>query len=533
MSMPFTGERYVPEVRGQIYYEHLHRYSLALRLARGADVLDIASGEGYGAAYLSMVARSVVGVDIDPQSVRHAASRYTEMNLSFRVGSCTHIPLADASVDLVVSFETIEHLSEQDQFVREILRVLRPDGRLLMSSPNKLVYSDLPHYENPYHIRELYFDEFRDLLQASFAHCRLYGQRVIGASAIHPLRGLARDARCIGPTSSEDAWGLPALPEPTYFIAVCARSGSIEDLEQLDSIFIDPRDDLMQHFVGGSPLSVTAGGLENERYLEPQPVAPAFPPSATRQDAPGADTEIAAAFEAERNRWDAERTNDRDLMRGLLRSLLGDDVATFSPLHEAIGRGHDTLADLLATRARLSERNVELEASIVTERGRADVLQRRADDLHLQADELQQRADEPQRRADDLQAQNEQAAQALRRTDEILRDERVALIRRLKLDTDEIQRLEDRVASLDAEAKSAESRAAVATRHAEELTIALRHATGQTGTPEGFVTERTTGRDAVRVELTAMAAQLDAIVNSRSWRMTKPLRIAVRALRRK
>src|ERR1700738_1690997 len=107
MQMPFTGERYVPEVRGQIYYEHVHRYALALELARDLDVLDIASGEGYGAAYLAIAARSVVGVDVDPESVRHAASRYTAMNLRFLAGLATRIPLPDASIDLVVSFETI------------------------------------------------------------------------------------------------------------------------------------------------------------------------------------------------------------------------------------------------------------------------------------------------------------------------------------------------------------------------------------------------------------------------------------------
>ncbi|HEY6233473.1 MAG TPA: class I SAM-dependent methyltransferase, partial [Candidatus Elarobacter sp.] len=163
MHMPFTGERYVPEVRGQIYYEHVHRYALAFELARDLDVLDIASGEGYGAAYLAIAARSVVGVDIDAESIRHAASRYTAMNLSFLAGSCTRIPLPDASIDLVVSFETLEHIEEHEQFMREVVRVLRPHGRLVISSPNKLVYSDEGHYHNPFHARELYFDQFRDL----------------------------------------------------------------------------------------------------------------------------------------------------------------------------------------------------------------------------------------------------------------------------------------------------------------------------------------------------------------------------------
>jgi len=72
-----------------------------------------ACGEGYGTAALALVARTAVGIDLDPDSVRHASARYMAMNVGFRAGDCTQIPAADASFDLVVSFETIEHLSEQ------------------------------------------------------------------------------------------------------------------------------------------------------------------------------------------------------------------------------------------------------------------------------------------------------------------------------------------------------------------------------------------------------------------------------------
>ncbi len=263
MQMPFTGERYVPEVRGQIYYEHVHRYALAFELARDLDVLDIASGEGYGAAYLAIAARSVVGVDIDAESVRHAASRYTAMNLRFVAGSCTAIPLADASMDLVVSFETIEHLEEHEQFMREIVRVLRPHGRLLISSPNKLVYSDQGHFHNAFHVRELYFDQFRDLLQHWFPHCRIYGQRIIAASAIHPLRGVAADARCIGPTTRADEAGLPALPAPAYFIALCFRTPPENGDALLDSVFVDPRDDLLDDIVHPDAQLVQRDGVHD------------------------------------------------------------------------------------------------------------------------------------------------------------------------------------------------------------------------------------------------------------------------------
>jgi len=84
--MEFTGERYVPSLRGQIYYEHLHRYAIAARFCGGKRVLDIASGEGYGSALLARTAAEVVGVDIDRRSVDHARATYYAANLRFMCG---------------------------------------------------------------------------------------------------------------------------------------------------------------------------------------------------------------------------------------------------------------------------------------------------------------------------------------------------------------------------------------------------------------------------------------------------------------
>ncbi len=361
MQMPFTGERYVPELRGQIYYEHLHRYALAFAMARDLDVLDIASGEGYGAAYLAMVARSVTGVDIDPHSVRHAASRYTAMNLSFVVGSCTQIPLSNESIDLVVSFETVEHIAEQEQFMREIVRVLRPNGRLLMSSPNKLIYSNYGQYQNPFHVRELYFDEFRDLVQHWFPHSRLFGQRIFAASAVHPLRGLAPDARCIGPTTREDEWGLPALPAPAYFIAVCSRSEAEDGLEPLVSVFLDPRDDLLQHLTQPDPppqfaeaLNAAGGALQIE-------------------SASGATQLPRAAGEA-----DAERA----LFEQLVRRIYGNESAELPPIAEAVAKAHEHLRLAYELHEQTKGRLSELEADLAAERARsAEVEAQRAQEV--------------------------------------------------------------------------------------------------------------------------------------------------------
>ena len=137
-SLNFTGERYTPEITGNIYLEHMHRYSVLKDMVTGQRVLDIASGEGFGSYHMAQFARSVTGVDISQEAVSHAQLRYQRDNLSFKTGSCSAIPMDKASVDVVVSFETIEHHDEHVQMMAEIRRVLKPGGVLIISSPDCL-----------------------------------------------------------------------------------------------------------------------------------------------------------------------------------------------------------------------------------------------------------------------------------------------------------------------------------------------------------------------------------------------------------
>ena len=219
-SLPWTGERYVPEVGGQIALEHLHRYALACELAADRTVLDIACGEGYGSAMLAERARSVVGVDLSHEVVTHAARRYPRANLRFAAGRCDSIPLATASVDLVVCFETIEHVGQHERVLAEFKRVLRPEGTLVLSSPEKSEYSDARQQVNPFHVKELYADEFRQLVASQFRHIAVGGQRVAFGSAIlmegdgGPLVGYQWDG-----SASVRATGVA---RPHYLIAVAS-----------------------------------------------------------------------------------------------------------------------------------------------------------------------------------------------------------------------------------------------------------------------------------------------------------------------
>ncbi len=186
-DLEWTGERYIPTVSGEIEFEHYHRYLLARKYASGKKVLDIACGEGYGSQLLSSVSEFVYAVDIDPATIKNARSKYTDKNIEFIAGSCSKIPLGDNSVDLVVSFETIEHHDQHEEMISEINRVLKDDGLLIISSPDKKEYSDLTGNVNEYHVKELYQDEFVELLKHSFSYVTLMGQIIKYGSIIAPV----------------------------------------------------------------------------------------------------------------------------------------------------------------------------------------------------------------------------------------------------------------------------------------------------------------------------------------------------------
>jgi ubiquinone/menaquinone biosynthesis C-methylase UbiE len=183
-ELDWTGERYLPNVPGIIMAEHQHRYVFANNFVKGKVVLDIACGEGYGSYYISNAAQQVIGVDISKDAVTHAAQKYNRENLSYLTGDCAQIPLDDNSVDVIISFETIEHHDKHVVMMNEIHRVLKEDGLLIISSPDKHYYSDIPNYSNPYHVKELYRDELEALIQTYFSNTCILSQKLCAASLI-------------------------------------------------------------------------------------------------------------------------------------------------------------------------------------------------------------------------------------------------------------------------------------------------------------------------------------------------------------
>jgi ubiquinone/menaquinone biosynthesis C-methylase UbiE len=212
-----TGERLNANVYDVSMFEHLHRYIMAAKFCVEKRVLDIACGEGYGSAILAKTANSVIGADINAEAVQQANKKYTAQNLHFTVGSATRLDFADNSFDVVISFETLEHLKEHSQMLCELKRVLSSNGVLIISTPDKFIYSDRKNYQNPFHVKELYRWDFEALVKKHFQYVSLYGQRTFFASQI--FTDSFNDAEYY----TGDFSGITQRsPEAEYLIAVCS-----------------------------------------------------------------------------------------------------------------------------------------------------------------------------------------------------------------------------------------------------------------------------------------------------------------------
>ena len=166
--LPLTGERTIPGLDVENYWFRRHEvvYQRLAQHCADREVLEAGCGEGYGADLIAGVARRVIALDYDQATVAHVRARYPRVEVIH--GNLAELPLPDHSVDVVVNFQVIEHLWDQPQFVSECFRVLRPGGRLLVSTPNRITFSpgrDTPI--NPFHTRELNAAELTELLTAN------------------------------------------------------------------------------------------------------------------------------------------------------------------------------------------------------------------------------------------------------------------------------------------------------------------------------------------------------------------------------
>jgi len=184
-------ERIVPGTRGwQTYFaEHIQRYEFASAYCNHKNVLDIACGVGYGSRYLlSKGALSVVGIDISSDAIQFANKTYITAGIRFAQDDACHLKLDAGTFDLVISFETIEHVSSPDLFIENIYRVLRPGGCLICSTPNTDFTPITGIVEsNPYHISDLSLHDLERITTGRFVIRSIYGQTHTDSFRRHQL----------------------------------------------------------------------------------------------------------------------------------------------------------------------------------------------------------------------------------------------------------------------------------------------------------------------------------------------------------
>jgi 2-polyprenyl-3-methyl-5-hydroxy-6-metoxy-1,4-benzoquinol methylase len=165
-----------------MYPEHLGRYVFAAQFVRDKTVLDAACGNGYGSYYLADCGKAarVFGVDLAEEAIDYSRKHYQLQNIEFIQGDAENLTaIRDGSMDVVVSFETIEHLADYYAYLREIARVLKPGGILVISCPNDFIFNP----DNPYHLHKFNLEEFQSLLKNKFKHIQFFAQNnMLGTS---------------------------------------------------------------------------------------------------------------------------------------------------------------------------------------------------------------------------------------------------------------------------------------------------------------------------------------------------------------
>jgi len=192
-SFPRTGERIIPEKLHSpadyvLYLEHLFSYEFSRdNLLEPTDsVLEVGCGEGYGAALLAQKVSRIIGLDIDEATLSHAAGKYASEKCSFQFYDGKKLPFRTGIFDAAVSFQVIEHVQDDRAYLAEIARVLKPQGRLLLTTPNR-TYRLNPGEKpwNRFHRREYYPEELADLLKRYFPKAAIWG--IQGSEAVRAI----------------------------------------------------------------------------------------------------------------------------------------------------------------------------------------------------------------------------------------------------------------------------------------------------------------------------------------------------------
>jgi len=195
--LELTGERTLPDVPEENYWyrRHLVVYEWIAARTTGQRVVDMACGEGYGSEVLSRGARSVVGVDANPEAHEHARLRYRRPNVRFARDLVERFA---EPCDAVVFLQTIEHVQNPGEILEHFKSMLDPGGVAYVSTPNLLTLAPegAEKSENPWHVKEYRAEEFRALCAAHFPQVELFGLFHARKLAVHEfaIRKLGWDA---------------------------------------------------------------------------------------------------------------------------------------------------------------------------------------------------------------------------------------------------------------------------------------------------------------------------------------------------
>lgn len=216
----------LPPARAEDAYNLLTGYRFARRYVEGKSVADICWGEiGYGTRLLAETAESVTGLAGSPEGLERAREIYSAPNASYSTANLPELPYPEEHFDVVIAFELVQNLEWPADLVAEAKRVLKKDGVLLISTPDKQVHFNERNRRDPDHKRELYVPELREILERHFAQIGLYRQGAVAGSIIFKDTGRLSDASV---ESTRFALAAPSFgdehPETDLVMAVCSDS---------------------------------------------------------------------------------------------------------------------------------------------------------------------------------------------------------------------------------------------------------------------------------------------------------------------
>ncbi len=204
--LALTGERTLPDVPAENYWyrRHLAVYEWIGERVQGQRVIDMACGEGYGAATLAHTAASVIGVDANPDAFEHARARYTRPGIEFERALVERYG-QPGMCDAITFLQTIEHVANPEDVLRRFKELLAPGGVLYMSTPNLLTLAPqgAEKSDNPWHLKEYRAHEFRVLCESVFDAVEIYGLYHAGRLRAHGIAlalGWDRVHRALGLT---------------------------------------------------------------------------------------------------------------------------------------------------------------------------------------------------------------------------------------------------------------------------------------------------------------------------------------------